>query len=105
MVLHGLDGSIKAHSSLSGGEGISDPHSAFPFPRRNLQPPLIFILTNVKHCIESFHSRQQDESRNEFHLTVKHKVPGEEQLETVRAVFDRVCQILEGCDIDIDRLE
>jgi len=103
MVLHGLDGSIKAHSSLSGGEGISGPHSAFPFAPRNLQPPLIFILRNVKYCIESFHRRQQDESKNEFHLKVRHKVPGEEHLETVRAVFDRVCQVLEGCDTDIDR--
>jgi hypothetical protein len=102
MVFHGLGGSIKAHSSLSAGEGTPNPHSAFPFAPRNLQPPLIFILRNVKYCIESFHCRQQDESRNEFHLKVRHKVPGEEHLETVRAVFDRICQLLEGHDVDID---
>lgn len=105
MVLHGLDRSIETHSSLPGAEGASDPHLAFPFAPRNLQPPLIFILRNVKHCVESFHRRQQDESRNEFHLKVRHKVPGEEHLETVRAVFDRVRQLLEGCDADIDRPE
>lgn len=105
MVLHGLDRSIKTHSSLPGAEGASDPHSAFPFAPRNLQPPLMLILRNVKHCVESFHRRQQDESRNEFHLKMRHKVPGEEHLETVRAVSDRVRQLLQGHDIDIDRSE
>jgi hypothetical protein len=105
MVLHGLDGSVRTHSSLPGGEGTPGPHSAFPFAPTNLRPPLIFILRNVKYCIESFHRRQQDESRNEFDLKVRHKVPGEEHLGTVRALFGRVCQILEGYDVDIDRSE
>jgi hypothetical protein len=100
MVLHGLDGSIKAHSSLSGGGATSDPHLSFPFAARNLQPPLISILRNVNHCVESFQRRQQDERRYEFHLKVRHKVPEEEYLETVRALVDRVCQLLQGCDID-----
>ena len=100
MVLHGLEGSIKAHSSLSGGGGSSDPHSAFPFVPRSLQPPLISILQNVRHCAESFHRRQQAESRCEFDLKVRHKVPGEEYLDTVRVLFDRICQILEGCNVD-----
>lgn len=97
MVLHGLEGSIKAHSGLSGA--TSGTHSSFPFAPRNLQPPLVSVLQNVKHCVESFHRRQQDESRHEFNLRVRHKVPEEDFLATVRAVIDRVCQILEGCDI------
>ena len=101
MTLHGLEGSIKADSTLSGGGGAtSDTHSAFPFPPKSHQPPLISILRNVKHCVESFRQRQQDESRHEFHLKVRHKVPEEEYLVTVRALVDRVHRILKGCDID-----
>jgi len=96
MVLHGLEGSIKAHSGSFGGGDTSDSHPAFPFASMNVQPPLISILRNVRHCVESFHRRQQDESRFEFDLKVKHKVLGEEHLETVRAIFDRVCQTLGG---------
>ena len=100
MVLHGLEGSINAHSSLSGGGATSEVHSAFPFAPRDLQPPLISILRNVKYCVESFQQRQKDESRCEFRLKVRHKVPEEEDLETVSAVIDRVCQILRGRDPD-----
>ena len=97
MVLHGLEGSIRAHSSLSDDGGA---HSAFPFAPGILQPPLISVLRNVKYCTESFHRRQQDESRCEFHLKIRHRVSGEEHLETIKVVFDQVCQILEGCGGD-----
>lgn len=100
MVLHGLEGSIKADSSLPGGGATSNTHSTFPFALRNHQPPLISVLRNVKHCVESFRRRQQDESRCEFHLKVRHKVPEEEYLETVGALVDKIYQILEGCEID-----
>ena len=100
MVLHGLEGSVNTHSSLSGGGGTPDPHSAFPFAPTDLRPPRIYIVRNVKHCLELFHQRQQGESRYEFHLKVRHHVSGEEHLETVRNVFDQVCQILEGCDFE-----
>ena len=101
MVLHGSEGSIRAHASLSGGDAsTSDPRSGFPFPPTNLQPPLASVLKNVKQCAESFRRRQQDEARYEFRLKVRHKVPGEEHLETVKALFDRVCQISQGCEID-----
>jgi len=100
MVLHGLEGSIKAHSNPSDGGDASDHHPVFPFASKNVQPPLISILRNVKHCVVSFHQRQQDESRYEFHLKVKHtEAHGEEFLDTVRSIFDRVCQTLEGCDV------
>ena len=98
MVLHGLQGSIAAALSSTGA--TPDTHSTFPFPPRDHQPPLISILRNVKHCVESFCQRQQDESRYEFHLKVRHKVPEEEYLETVRALVDRVDRILEGYNID-----
>ena len=96
MVLHGLEGSIRAHSSLFGEGGTSDHHSVFPFAPGTLQPPLISVFRNVKCCTESFNRRQQDESRCEFHLKIRHSVPGEEHLETVKAVFNQICQILEG---------
>jgi hypothetical protein len=94
MVFHGLEGSIKAHS---GGGAASS--SAFPFAPRNLQPPLVSVVENVKYCTESFNRRQQEQSRYELHLKIRHKVPGEEDLETVRVVFDRIHQVLDGCII------
>ena len=90
MVLHGLEGSIEAHS---GSEPTSSAHSTFPFASRNHQPPLASIIRNVKHCLESFHRRQQDEARHEFHLQVRHKG---EHLETIRTLTDRVRWVLEG---------
>lgn len=97
MVLHGLEGSTKAHSSLS--RNGAAPSSTFPFAPGNLQPPFISIVENVKYCIESFHRRQQEESRYEFHLKVRHRVPGEDELDTVGVIFDRVRQVLDGCNI------
>ena len=89
------------HASSSGDARTSDPRSDFPFPPGNLQPPLISVLRNVKKCAESFRRRQQDELRYEFLLKLRHKVPGEEHLETVKHLFDRVCQVARGCgDID-----
>ena len=93
MVLHGLEGSIEAHS---GGEPTSSAHSTFPFAPRDQQPPLASILRNVKYCVESFLRRQEDEARQEFHLKVRHKG---ERLETIRTLTDRVCRMLEGCDV------
>jgi len=104
MALHGLEGSVRAHASLSGDASTPDPHSVFPFPSRNLQPPLISVLKNVSKCAESFRRRQQDEARCEFRLKLRHKVPGEEHLETVRDLFDRVCQVSQGGDIDVQLL-
>lgn len=99
MVLHGLEGSIRAGSSLSGDDHASD--SAFPFAHGNLQPPIIRIIQNVKNCVELFHQRQQEESRTEFYLKMRHNVPGEEDLETVKIVFDRIRQLLDGCNVGI----
>src|SRR5882757_9903552 len=98
MVLHGLEGSIKAHSSLPGGGDTSGTHSAFPFAPRNLQPPLISVLRNVKHCVESFHRRQREESRHECQLKVT--VPEEDSLGTVGGVTYRINQLLDGYSID-----
>jgi hypothetical protein len=100
MVLHGLEGSIKAHSNLPGA--TPDPRLTFPFAHGNLQPPLISVVLNVEHCAESFHRRQLEESKHEFHLKVRHRVPGEENLGTVRDVFDRVRQELGKLDIGRD---
>jgi len=47
-----------------------------------------------------FQRRQRDESRCEFHLKVGRNVPGEEGLETVGALVDRVFQTLREWDID-----
>jgi hypothetical protein len=98
MVLHGLEGSIKAHSSLSGA--TPDPNLTFPFAPGNLQPPLISVVLNVDNCAESFYQRQLEESRHELRLEVRHKGPGEENLGTVRDVLDRIRQLLDECDID-----
>jgi len=92
MVLHGLEGSTRAHSILSGDGGA---HSAFPFAPGILQPPLISVLRNVKYCTESFRRRQQDESRCEFHLKARDR-----HLETIKVVFDQVGKILDGCGGD-----
>ena len=100
MILHGLEGSIRAHASLSDDASGPDRHSVFPFPPSDLQPPLISVLKNVEQCAESFR-RRQDEPRYEFHLNVRHKVPGEEHLETVRDIFDRVCQSFQEINFDI----
>lgn len=100
MVLHGLEGSIRVHSNLSGDGVGSDPHSAFPFAHGNLQPSLTTVVRNVKNCTKSFHRRQWEESRYEFQLKIRHDVPGEECLETVGVVFDKILSVLDGCDID-----
>ena len=94
MVLHGLEGSTRARLSLPEDGAIPDTHSAFSFASEKLQPPLISVIKNVEYCVASFHKRQQDESRYELHLKLRHRVVGEESLETVRDVLDRVCQLL-----------
>lgn len=96
MVLHGLEGSIKAHSSLSGDQATTDSHATFPFADGSHQPPFVSVIKNVKRCVGLFHQRQKEESRYEFHLKLRHRVPGEEDLETVRIVFERVQQVLDG---------
>jgi len=50
--------------------------------------------------VESFHQRQQEESRAEFYLKIRHNVPGEEDLETVKVVFDRIRQLLDGRNVE-----
>ena len=100
MVLHGLEGAIRAHLSLSGDGARSDPHSAFPFAHSNLQPPLTAVVQNVKYCTESFHRRQQDESKHEFQLKIGHDISGEKYLETVGVVFDKIRLVLDGCNMD-----
>lgn len=99
MVLHGLEGSIAALLSLSGDEGPTpDSQAIFPFADGNHQPPFAFVAQNVKHCVRLFYKRQKEESRYEFHLKLRHRVPGEEDLETVRMVCERVRQVLDGCN-------
>jgi hypothetical protein len=101
MVLHGLEGSIKARLDLSEDGATPDTHSAFSFASEELQPPLISIARNVEYCVGSFHKRQHEESRYELHLKLRHRVAKEESLETVRDVLDRVCQLLlDGCGVD-----
>jgi len=97
MTLHGLEGSVKAHLRLSGDDATPDSHTVFPFADGNNQPPFASVVQNVKHCVELFHQRQKEELRCEFHLKSRHRVPGEEDLETVRIVFERVREILDGC--------
>ena len=88
---------MQALSSLSGDMTIPDPRAAFPFPDQNHQPPFASVVKNVEHCVRLFHQRQKEESRYEFHLKLRHRVLGEEDLETVRIVFERVRQVLDGC--------
>jgi len=85
---------MEAHS---GGGATPNAYSTFPFASRDHQPPLAAVLQNVKRCVESFHRRQQDEAKHEFHLEVRHEG---EYLGTIRTLTDRVCRRLEECDID-----
>lgn len=94
MVLHGLEGSIKSHSSSPRDTATPGSHLTFPFADEKHQPPLGSVLHNVNHCVEQFHRRQKEESRCEFHLKLRHRVAGEEDLETVKTVLERVRGVL-----------
>lgn len=98
MILHGLEGSIKAHSIESRDGAAPDSPVAFPFADGIHQPPFASVFQNVKHCVELFHQRQKEEMKHEFHLKLRHQVSGEEDLENVRVVFERVRRVLDGCN-------
>lgn len=87
---------MKAHLGLSGGKATPDSHVTFAFADGNNQPPIASVVQNVKHCVQLFHQRQKEESRHEFHLKLRHRVHGEVDLETVKVVFERVGQVLDG---------